>query len=201
MSHVALSSRGCFRRMGVKPSSRGQETFDELEQRIRRPAGAAPCGRHRDPRIPNGGRAKTRISKGSASRASSVPSIRIRASISRSIGSLTSKSCGPRIAALQRTGKAWPVGVGFATAMLTVVRLQVAGNALDRVWAEDGRIFLGDVADHGFASLWCAYSGYLHTAPRLLAFVGDALPLRDYAAYTVVVSAAPSWGFSPRTSM
>ena len=85
---------------------------------------------------------------------------------------------------------AWAVGgVFIATALLTVVRLQVTGDALDRVWAEDGRIFLGDSVHHGFASLWYVYSGYLHTTPRLLAFIGKALPLHDYAAYTVVVSA------------
>ncbi len=43
--------------------------------------------------------------------------------------------------------------------------------------------------DHGFASLWYVYSGYLHTVPRLLAFAGNALPLRDYAAFTVIASA------------
>jgi hypothetical protein len=77
----------------------------------------------------------------------------------------------------------------LAVALLIVVRLETAGDALDRVWAEDGRIFLGEAADHGFASLWYAYSGYLHVVPRLLAFVGDALPLGDYAAFAVLASA------------
>jgi hypothetical protein len=91
---------------------------------------------------------------------------------------------------LGRMQRGWAAGgVFLAVALLIVARLEVAGDALDRVWAEDGRIFLGDVADHGFASLWYVYSGYLHVVPRLLAFVGEALPLGDYAAYAVLVSA------------
>src|SRR5206468_763979 len=34
------------------------------------------------------------------------------------------------------------------------------------------------------------YAGSLSTVPRVLAIAGEALPIRDYATYTVVVSAA-----------
>lgn len=46
------------------------------------------------------------------------------------------------------------------------------------LWAEDGRIFLGQSLSMGHRALWQPYGGYLHTIPRLIAWVGEALPLR-----------------------
>jgi hypothetical protein len=72
---------------------------------------------------------------------------------------------------------------------LVLARLQVRGDAFDHVWAEDGKVFLSDAERHGLASLSYVYAGSLLTVPRVLAIAGEALPIRDYATYTVLVSA------------
>ncbi len=90
----------------------------------------------------------------------------------------------------------WPVssgwmagGVFVVVTALILARLQVRGDALNHVWAEDGRVFLVDAQRHGVASLFYVYAGSLYTVPRVLVIAGEALPIGDYATYTVVVSA------------
>lgn len=78
---------------------------------------------------------------------------------------------------------------GLATAALVIARLLLAGNALDRVWAEDGAVFLVDARAHGVGSLIYSYSGYGHLVPHALALIGSWLPLSAYAAFTVISSA------------
>ena len=77
----------------------------------------------------------------------------------------------------------------LVVAGLVLARLQIRGDAFDHVWAEDGKVFLGDAERHGLASVSYAYAGYLQTLPRVLAVAGKALPIRDYATYIVLVSA------------
>jgi hypothetical protein len=73
---------------------------------------------------------------------------------------------------------------------LVVARLQVRGNAFDHVWGEDGKVFLAGAQQHGLASMYYLYAGYLQTVSRALALAGQALlPLHDYATYTVLASA------------
>lgn len=72
---------------------------------------------------------------------------------------------------------------------LVLARLQISGDAFDHVWAEDGKVFLGEAQQHGLASLSYVYGGYLQPVLRALAIAGEALPIRDYATYTVLVSA------------
>lgn len=83
----------------------------------------------------------------------------------------------------------WPAGAGAAVAVVTVLRLVVAGPGLDRVWAEDGLVFLWDARREGPASLGLVYAGYAHTLPRLWGLVGSQLPLEHYAAVTVLATA------------
>ncbi len=72
---------------------------------------------------------------------------------------------------------------------LVVARLEIRGDAIDRVWAEDGKVFLGDVDHHGLGSIFYVYSGYLNLAQRLIALGAYLLPLRGWAPFTVVASA------------
>ncbi len=77
----------------------------------------------------------------------------------------------------------------LVVAGLILVRLQVRGDAFNHVWAEDGSVFLADAQRHGAASFFYVYAGSLYTLQRVLAIIGEAFPLRDYATYTVLVSA------------
>jgi hypothetical protein len=79
--------------------------------------------------------------------------------------------------------------MGFAAAMCVVARLALSGSVFDRVWAEDGAVFLADARVSGFGSLFAEYSGYGHLAPRLLAFIGSWLPLAYYSLFAVLASA------------
>lgn len=78
-------------------------------------------------------------------------------------------------------------GALFVFACTTVVlslRLLLGGFGFDTVWAEDGRVFLRDIHNHGWTSLGWTYAGYAHGLPRLLALAGSALPLESYALFT-----------------
>ena len=72
---------------------------------------------------------------------------------------------------------------------LALARLLIRGDVFNRVWAEDGKVYLSDAERHGLASLSYVYAGSLSTAPRVLAIAGEALPIRDYATYSVLASA------------
>ena len=76
-----------------------------------------------------------------------------------------------------------------AVTCLAVARLLVTGNVFNHVWAEDGKVYLAAAQQHGVGSLFYRYAGYLQVPSRVIALVGEALPLRDYATYTVVASA------------
>ncbi|MCE7001914.1 hypothetical protein LWC34_03545 [Kibdelosporangium philippinense] len=78
--------------------------------------------------------------------------------------------------------------VGFAAVVCAVARLLVSGDGFDRVWAEDGAVFLSDTRAYGLGSVVAEYSGYGHLVPRLLALIGSWLPLGYYALFTVLAS-------------
>jgi hypothetical protein len=85
-----------------------------------------------------------------------------------------------------------PIGfVVVATVLGCAAWLRLPTGARDTLWAEDGRNFLQDALDRGFAPLLEPYGGYLHVVPRLLAAVvvsfGDAA---DYALLMTGLSAA-----------
>ena len=99
-----------------------------------------------------------------------------------------SPPAGPALPARRpRNGVA--VLVGAAVAVLTVLRLLVAGPGLDRVWAEDGFVFLWDAQRHGLESLGYTYAGYAHTLPRAFGLVGAQIPLEHFAVYAVLATA------------
>jgi hypothetical protein len=79
--------------------------------------------------------------------------------------------------------------VGLAGVVFVLARLFVAGDVLDRVWAEDGAVFLVDAREHGVGSLFYEYSGYGHLVPRVLALFGAWLPLGAYASFVTLASA------------
>ncbi len=75
-----------------------------------------------------------------------------------------------------------------AVTCLAAARLLVTGNAFNHVWAEDGKVYLAAAQQHGVASLFYRYAGYLQVPSRAVALIGEALPLRDYATYVVIAS-------------
>ncbi|RBY80130.1 hypothetical protein DQ239_03320 [Blastococcus sp. TF02-09] len=79
--------------------------------------------------------------------------------------------------------------VGAAAAVLTVLRLVVAGPGLDRVWAEDGFVFLWDARRYGLESFGYTYAGYAHTVPRAFGLIGAQIPLEHFAVYAVLATA------------
>jgi hypothetical protein len=79
--------------------------------------------------------------------------------------------------------------VGLVAVACVRYRLLTAGDALDRVWAADGAVFLADARAHGIGSLIAEYSGYAHLIPRLLALMGLPPPLGPLAAFTVLAVA------------
>ena len=81
-------------------------------------------------------------------------------------------------------------GVGLLVAALVLARLLPAGDVLDRLWAEDGRVFLSDAERHGLGSLVYVYGSYLHVVPRVLALAGGVLPLEHFARFAVLAAAA-----------
>lgn len=78
--------------------------------------------------------------------------------------------------------------VGVVVTGLLLTRLLVTGDALDRVWAEDGAVYLSEFTRHGLPSLGYAYAGYLQVPSRLVVLLGLALPLRDFGAWCVMSS-------------
>jgi hypothetical protein len=78
----------------------------------------------------------------------------------------------------------------LAVAAGTVVCVVRQPNALNTIWAEDGKIFYTQVLSKGVArSLLTPYNGYAHVVPRLLALLASAFPLGD-AAKALTISAS-----------
>ena len=77
-----------------------------------------------------------------------------------------------------------------AVAAIGLLRLVAGGFGFDTVWAEDGKVFLRDVREHGLGSFWITHGGYLPSLPRLLALPALVLPLRFFDLYAVLASTA-----------
>ena len=70
------------------------------------------------------------------------------------------------------------------------MRLAVVGGSLNRVWAEDGTIFVTGALRDGFPRvLGATYQGYLLLAPRLLAEVVAIFPVRTAGTVIAVLVA------------
>ena len=74
-------------------------------------------------------------------------------------------------------GRAEPSRREVLTGALGVLALAIvagmrASAVTTTMWAEDGRVFLGDALGHGsLRSLFRGYNGYSHVVPRLVAAV------------------------------
>lgn len=82
--------------------------------------------------------------------------------------------------------------LGGLVALGTVlVLLRLGTDVFERVWAEDGPVYLAGAIDHGFwFSVFKPYAGYLVVAPRLIgAIAGTVVPLQ-WASTVIVVLAA-----------
>jgi uncharacterized protein (DUF983 family) len=81
------------------------------------------------------------------------------------------------------------VGLVVLGALLVVLRLGT--GTFERVWAEDGPVYLAGAVGHDFFhALFTTYAGYLVFVPRLIgALAGTILPLGWAAAIVVVLSA------------
>lgn len=73
---------------------------------------------------------------------------------------------------------------------MIALRIAIAGDhPFDRVWAEDGQIFLTDWRERGLASLTYTYAGYLHTVPRLVLALGAGqVALEHYAVWVLIAA-------------
>ena len=63
------------------------------------------------------------------------------------------------------------------------------GDPFDRVFSEDGTVFLADAQRLGWHSVGYSFAGYGHLLPRFLGLGGTLVPLADYAAYAAVSAA------------
>ena len=78
--------------------------------------------------------------------------------------------------------------VGLAS--LSLVRLALAGGSLNRVWAEDGTVFLSGALRHGFlGSIGTSYRGYQLLAPRLLTGLVVLFPIQTAGTVIAVLTA------------
>jgi hypothetical protein len=80
-------------------------------------------------------------------------------------------------------------GLVLLGALLVVLRLGL--GTFERVWAEDGPVYLAEAIGHGFwHAVFASYAGYLVVAPRLIgAFAATIAPLQWAAPIVVVLSA------------
>jgi len=78
--------------------------------------------------------------------------------------------------------------VGLISAVVMLQRLLLTGPALDRLWAEDGSVFLARADD--ITALVETYSGYAHLVPRLVAAAGFLLPTEAWAVYATLAAVA-----------
>jgi hypothetical protein len=77
--------------------------------------------------------------------------------------------------------------LGVAALCLVVLCTRAATRLLSPgLWAEDGSVFLKEALELGVRSLWTPYAGYLHTLPRMVAFLASRLPLVWYAPLVCV---------------
>ena len=59
----------------------------------------------------------------------------------------------------------------FAVLLLLVRKSDSLFNP--QLWAEDGTVFFAQQYEHGLASMFTTYAGYLHIVPRLIAFMAE----------------------------
>lgn len=77
--------------------------------------------------------------------------------------------------------------VGVSACVLVMLRLALAGPFLDRMWAEDARVFLAE--GRSPKALVETYAGYIHTLPRVVAALGSWLPPSWWTVYAAAAAA------------
>lgn len=95
---------------------------------------------------------------------------------------------------VERAGSRGPralLACGLVLLGTALVLLRLGPGVFERIWAEDGPVYLFDAIGHGFfAAVFKPYAGYLVVVPRLAgAVAGTVLPLQ-WAAATFAVLAA-----------
>jgi hypothetical protein len=75
----------------------------------------------------------------------------------------------------------WAIAIAVpALTALQMFRRPTAPPVWDSLWAEDGKIFLSQaLSANFFDTLKTSYYGYIHTGPRLIAFVASWFPVAD----------------------
>jgi hypothetical protein len=87
-------------------------------------------------------------------------------------------------------GEAAAVLVAFLVIATILSLLRLGTGSYEKVWAEDGPVYLQGAIDQGFFhSLFTPYAGYLVFGPRLIASFAALFPIGDIAAVVAIVSA------------
>jgi hypothetical protein len=81
--------------------------------------------------------------------------------------------------------------IALAVAVLALARQSGLG-AWRTLWAEDGAVWLPDVWNHGWETVFRPSAGYSQLSSRLLAIPAGVLPVRTVAIYCALVSAPRS---------
>lgn len=75
------------------------------------------------------------------------------------------------------------VAAGVALSMAVNLSILPFPDAIERLWAEDGKIFIAQAASNGVLSTILApYAGYMNAAPRVFAAIATAFPVEWWAA-------------------
>lgn len=72
---------------------------------------------------------------------------------------------------------------------LVLARISLSGRPPATVWAEDGRVFLGDALSRGPEAVFSVYAGYAHLLPRVLTEALVLLPVSVFGYATIVTAA------------
>lgn len=88
-------------------------------------------------------------------------------------------------------GLPWVLMPALLVAASVIIMLgRVGSHASNTMWGEDGAVFLQGEHDSGYwHTVLLGYDGYLHLAPRTIAWVASTFPLRDWAIAVSVTCA------------
>lgn len=91
----------------------------------------------------------------------------------------------------------WGVSVLAVVGLVVLLGWYSSSSPADRVWAEDGVVFLKEAATSPFAdTLLATYAGYAHVVPRIIAKLVVQTPVMQWAWWIAVASALVRVGVS-----
>ncbi len=101
-------------------------------------------------------------------------------------------------AAKNRPGET--AGIFYSICIIGAILILVSLKGSDRlvhagIWAEDGKVFLKQAFELGWASLLIPYDGYFHTVPRLIALAVSWLPVA-YIPTAIVLACYAVFGWA-----